>query len=121
LSKCEALQELISTQIPWASEGVERSRNDREMNAEGNRHVEQQTIEEKLLHALLDANEALLGVLNMYDDIMQASQEHVDLINDMEMNRRVSFSSSLRQGHFVFLAFSVISLLRSLSFLPCTS
>jgi hypothetical protein len=112
--KCRGSQELIYTQIPWASAGAERSRNDRERSAEGNRHTEQQTPEEELLYALLEANKALQGVLSMYDDVMRVAEERMtaDIIrvsNDVEMNRRVSVFSSLCQGHFAFLVFSDIS------------
>jgi hypothetical protein len=108
--KCRGSQELVCTQIPWASAGAERSRNDRERSAEGNRHTEQQTTEEELLYALLEANKALQGVLSMYDDVMRVAEERVtaDIIrvsNDVEMNRRVSVFSSLCQGHFACLVF----------------
>ncbi|KAG1830272.1 hypothetical protein DFJ58DRAFT_711251 [Suillus subalutaceus] len=104
LSKCDASQELIATQIPWASEGAERSRNDRKRNAEGNRHTEQQTMEEELLDALVDANEALLGALNMYDNVMRVAEEQVtvDIVqvsNDVEMDRRHNKNEYLEESH----------------------
>jgi hypothetical protein len=120
LAKCRGSQELIYTQIPWASAGAERSRNDRERNAEGNGRMksqpdvqfssppsrdyhgmdakiyvnaegEEQTLEEGLLDALLDANEALLGALRMYDDIMRVVEEQVAVEisrRDVKMDRR---------------------------------
>ncbi|KAG2145564.1 hypothetical protein BD769DRAFT_1346935 [Suillus cothurnatus] len=101
LAKCRGSQELIYTQIPWASAGAERSRNDRERNAEGNGRMKsqpdvqfkEQTLEEGLLDALLDANEALLGALRMYDDIMRVVEEQVAVEisrRDVKMDRRVS-------------------------------
>ncbi|KAG1736206.1 hypothetical protein EDB19DRAFT_1878625 [Suillus lakei] len=119
LTKCRASQELIYTQIPWASAGAERSRNDRERNAEGNGRTksqpevpfsspqsrdyhgvdakfynaerEEQTLEEELLGALLDANEALSGALRMYDDVMRVAEERVAVEiskRDVRMDRR---------------------------------
>ncbi|KAG1774690.1 hypothetical protein EV702DRAFT_974381, partial [Suillus placidus] len=118
LTKCRGSQELIYTQIPWASAGAERSRNDRERNAEGNGRTksqldvqfssppsrdqdakfynadgEEQTLEEELLGALLDANEALFGALRMYDDVMRVAEERVAVeisMKDVKMDRRVS-------------------------------
>ncbi|KAG1852631.1 hypothetical protein C8R48DRAFT_724285 [Suillus tomentosus] len=112
LTKCRASQELIYTQIPWASAGAERSRNDREKNAEGNGRTksqpdiqfssppsrdyhgmdtqfsitegEKQTSEEELLGALLDANEALFGALRMYDDVVRLAEEQAAV----EISRR---------------------------------
>ncbi|KAG2035483.1 hypothetical protein BDR03DRAFT_962355 [Suillus americanus] len=120
LAKCRGSQELIYTQIPWASAGAERSRNERERNAEGNGRTktqpdiqfssppsrdyhgtdaklyinaegEEQTLEEELLGALLDANEALIGALRMYDDIMRVVEEQVAVEisrRDVKMDRR---------------------------------
>jgi hypothetical protein len=124
LTKCRGSQELIYTQIPWASAGAERSRNEREKNAEGNGRTksqpdvqfssppsrdyhgidakfynaeeEEQTLEEELLGALLDANEALLGALRMYDDVMRVVEEQVAVEisrRDVKMDRRVSVFS----------------------------
>ncbi|KAG1875806.1 hypothetical protein F4604DRAFT_1762099 [Suillus subluteus] len=120
LVKCRGSQELIYTQIPWASAGAERSRNEREKNAEGNGRTktqpdiqfnspssrdyhgtdaklyinaegEQQTLEEELLDVLLDTNEALIGALRMYDDIMRVVEEQVAVEisrRDVKMDRR---------------------------------
>jgi hypothetical protein len=58
-------------------------------NAEG----EEQTLEEELLGALLDANEALFGALRMYDDVMRVVEEQVAVEisrRDVKMDRRVS-------------------------------
>ncbi|KAL0057157.1 hypothetical protein AAF712_016209 [Marasmius tenuissimus] len=69
--KCARSQELIATQIPWATAGAERSR--REFNTK--RKVEGEplygegegeTTEERLLSDLLATNEVLLGVLGQY-------------------------------------------------------
>ncbi|KAG2152802.1 hypothetical protein DEU56DRAFT_977193 [Suillus clintonianus] len=119
LTKCRGSQELIYTQIPWASAGAERSRSDRERNAEGNERTksqpdvqfssppsrdyhgiegkfynadgEEQTLEEQLLAALLDANEALFGALRIYDDVMRVAEERVAVEisrRDVKMDRR---------------------------------
>ncbi|KAG1758137.1 hypothetical protein EDD22DRAFT_219263 [Suillus occidentalis] len=132
LTKCRGSQELIYTQIPWASAGAERSRHEREKNAEGNGRTksqpdvqfssppsrdyhgvdakfynaegEEQTLEEELLGALLEANEALLGALRMYDDVTRVAEEHVAVEisrRDVKMDRRVSVFS-------LFLSASVV-------------
>lgn len=119
LLKCRGSQELIYTQIPWASAGAERSRSERGRNAEGNGRTksqpdvqfssppsrdyhgtdvksynaegEEQTLEEELFGALLDANEALMGALRMYDDIMRVAEEQVAVEisrRDVKMDRR---------------------------------
>jgi hypothetical protein len=75
------------------------------VNAEG----EEQTLEEGLLDALLDANEALLGALRMYDDIMRVVEEQVAVEisrRDVKMDRRVSVFS-----HFIFTSHSVFYIL----------
>jgi hypothetical protein len=121
LAKCRASQELIYTQIPWATAGAEQSRNEREMNVDGigrrrsqpelqfspppsrdyhgndtityNADRVEQTVEEELLGALLDANEALLAALNMYEDVMRVVEERVAVEisrRDVKMDRRVS-------------------------------
>ncbi|KAG2081427.1 hypothetical protein BD769DRAFT_1784146 [Suillus cothurnatus] len=131
LAKCRGSQELIYTQIPWASAGAERSRNDRERNAEGNGRAksqpdvqfssppsrdyhgmdakiyvnaegEEQTLEEELLVALLDANEVLFGVLRMYDDVMRLAeeQEAVEIGNrDVKIDPRHIEKEYLGQSH----------------------
>jgi hypothetical protein len=93
LSKCRASQELIYTQIPWATAGAERSRAEKAVN----QHVrtrsvthgsqpdlilanmedapDELTAEEELLAALLDANEALMAALQMYDDLARVATE----------------------------------------------
>jgi hypothetical protein len=53
----------------------------------------EQTVEEELLGALLDANEALLAALNMYEDVMRVVEERVAVEisrRDVKMDRRVS-------------------------------
>ncbi|KAF8553627.1 hypothetical protein OG21DRAFT_1463829 [Imleria badia] len=93
LNKCRASQELIYTQIPWATAGAERSRDDRAMRQHARTrsvtHGSQQdlalantedapdelTIEEELLAALLDANLALMAALRMYDDLARVAAE----------------------------------------------
>ncbi|KAJ3753166.1 hypothetical protein EV360DRAFT_53908 [Lentinula raphanica] len=106
--KCLASQELIATQIPWATAGAERSRKERERekallygenpdtvrkSKERNRDrslsqladaagvtgadspVDEQTTEEKLLAALLEANGELLGALGQFDDLERVAIE----------------------------------------------
>lgn len=54
-------------------------------------------MEEQLLGALLDANEALLGALNMYDDVMRVVEERVAVENskrEVKIDRRVSVTDS---------------------------
>ncbi|KAG2152801.1 hypothetical protein DEU56DRAFT_907981 [Suillus clintonianus] len=97
LTKCRRSQELICTQIPWASAGAERSRTKLQLDIqfssppsrdyhgmEGkfyNADGEEQTLEEQLSAALLDANEALFGVLRKYDDVMRVTEKWVDVEN----------------------------------------
>ncbi|KAF8438655.1 hypothetical protein L210DRAFT_3646904 [Boletus edulis BED1] len=93
LNKCRASQELIYTQIPWATAGAQRSRADKAAHqpprTRSVTHGSQQdlilantedapnepTTEEKLLAALLDANETLLTALRMYDDLARVASE----------------------------------------------
>ncbi|KAI6123088.1 hypothetical protein EV401DRAFT_1858317 [Pisolithus croceorrhizus] len=108
LAKCRSSQELIHTQIPWASAGAERSRAERALQFEYRRstHGSHQdlhagpdetpselTMEEELLAALLDANEALFGALNMYEDLARVAVERATeerSRREVRMNRRVS-------------------------------
>ncbi|KAF8990264.1 hypothetical protein BDQ17DRAFT_1433919 [Cyathus striatus] len=69
-AKCRSSQELIYAQISWASAIAERSRQIKA--AEG--QIEQ-TTEEKLLDALLAANEELVSALNQYDDLKRVAME----------------------------------------------
>ncbi|KAG2361369.1 hypothetical protein BDR07DRAFT_1359012, partial [Suillus spraguei] len=119
LLKCRASQELIYTQIPWAAVSAERLRSEQGRNAAENGRTksqpdvqfssppsrdyhgtdvksynaegEEQTLEEELFGALLDANEVLLGALRMYDDIMRVAEKQVAVEisrRDVEMDRR---------------------------------
>ncbi|KAI6158656.1 hypothetical protein EDD17DRAFT_1620975 [Pisolithus thermaeus] len=106
LAKCRSSQELIHTQIPWASAGAERSRAERALQFEYRRstHGSHQdlhagpdetpselTMEEELLAALLDANEALFGALNMYEDLARVAVERATeerSRREVRMNRR---------------------------------
>ncbi|KAH7924445.1 hypothetical protein BV22DRAFT_1013288 [Leucogyrophana mollusca] len=92
-AKCRASQELIYTQIPWATSGAERSRAERSSLGHGRTrksrnhasHPEESspnsdsptesTVEEDLLAALLAANEALFEALRMYDEFEQLALE----------------------------------------------
>lgn len=116
LAKCRGSQELIYTQIPWASAGAERSRLERIAHRHTRTHSvtrgSQQdliladtedvpgelTIEEELLAALLDAHEGLISALRMYDDhsrlaTEQATEERSR--REVRMDRRVSSILSL--------------------------
>lgn len=138
MAKCRDSQELIFTQISWASVGAEQSRNERERNANGigrtksqpelqfstpptrdyhdsdaniyNVEGGEQTVEEELLGALLDANEALLGALRMYDDVMRVVEEQVAVEiskRDVKMDRRVSVIHCFLPIHFILFYFSL--------------
>ncbi|KAH6911954.1 hypothetical protein BKA70DRAFT_1266042 [Coprinopsis sp. MPI-PUGE-AT-0042] len=71
-TKCENQQKLVCAQIPWATARADHSRAKR--NAERERRGEDgddETVEEKLLGALLGANEELLSALRQHDDLCQ--------------------------------------------------
>ncbi|KAH7882143.1 hypothetical protein F5I97DRAFT_1817699 [Phlebopus sp. FC_14] len=106
LVKCRASQELIYTQIPWATAGAERSRAERALGYGRTRSSSQQdflsanmedaptelTVEEELLAALLDAHEALISSLSMYDDLARIAIEKATeekSRRDVRMDRRV--------------------------------
>ncbi|KAJ3856074.1 hypothetical protein EV368DRAFT_71884 [Lentinula lateritia] len=96
--KCLSSQELIAAQIPWATAGAERSRKEKERekallygeNTDSSRRsrdrnrdsvpatdfpVDEQTTEEQLLAALLEANGELLAALGQYDDVERVAME----------------------------------------------
>ncbi|KAL1747805.1 hypothetical protein HDZ31DRAFT_80224 [Schizophyllum fasciatum] len=89
--KCRASQELIFAQIPWASANAERSRALKEQEqtpqrrprkdsrsstlTEADSQSGEQTVEERLLAALLVANAELVEALNQYDDMKRIAQE----------------------------------------------
>ncbi|KAL7278621.1 hypothetical protein ACG7TL_007622 [Trametes sanguinea] len=94
-ARCRASQELISAQIPWAAAQAEKSREARARAdpkpREGRHSVERDrtpsspkkdkpdtehlTTEEKLLAAILKANEELLEALRQYDDLERVGIE----------------------------------------------
>ncbi|CDO75455.1 hypothetical protein BN946_scf184823.g9 [Trametes cinnabarina] len=94
-ARCRASQELISAQIPWAAAQAEKSREGRaraDPKAKEGRHsvererapsspkkekpdTEHLTTEEKLLAAILKANEELLEALRQYDDLERVGIE----------------------------------------------
>ena len=119
-ARCRASQELISAQIPWAFAQAERSREAaaKEGKAveakpkEGRHSVERErdrpppspkkdgdsdhlTTEEKLLAAILRANEELLEALRLYDDL-----ERVGIERDAEerSKREVRMDRSVSTG-----------------------
>ncbi|KAJ3819568.1 hypothetical protein F5880DRAFT_1489456 [Lentinula raphanica] len=127
--KCLASQELIATQIPWATAGAERSRKERERekallygentdtvrkSKERNRDrslsqladaagvtgadspVDEQTTEEKLLAALLEAHGELLGALGQFDDL-----ERVAIERKAEKKSRKELKMDRKVGSFI--------------------
>ncbi|KAF8797720.1 hypothetical protein BYT27DRAFT_7204130 [Phlegmacium glaucopus] len=88
--KCRSSQELIYAQIPWASAGAEHSRaindkadiarkhtNSTELNlaVDDSGVPVEQTMEEKLLAALLVANADLMEALQQYEDLQRVALE----------------------------------------------
>ncbi|KAI0371765.1 EF-hand [Pilatotrama ljubarskyi] len=67
LGRARASQDLIGSQIPWATTEAERSRRAAQTPAE--------TIQEQLLAALLAAHEQLTECLNMYEDLERIAIE----------------------------------------------
>lgn len=76
-AKSRASQDLIHTQIPWASASAERSR--AQQVQQRAQHINNSpppvTTEEKLLAELLKANEDLIEALRIYDDIERIGVE----------------------------------------------
>ncbi|KAJ7646740.1 hypothetical protein FB45DRAFT_180933 [Roridomyces roridus] len=64
--KCTSSQKFLVSQIPWATEGAERSRVGRDSAASAADVTA--TLEEKLLADLLDANERIIEASTLYDD-----------------------------------------------------
>jgi len=82
--RCRASQELIFAQIPWATAGAERSREQQLSIIEKKRTISPNlagqenteiTTEERLLAALLATNADLLEALRMYDDLKRLLAE----------------------------------------------
>ncbi|KAF7313226.1 hypothetical protein MKEN_01009200 [Mycena kentingensis (nom. inval.)] len=89
--KCIDSQELIFTQIPWASAGAERSRAAKDLQERERKRKNSEnallpdndsaqespasTREEDLLGELLVANEALLEAIKQYDDLERVAKE----------------------------------------------
>lgn len=128
-ARCRASQELISAQIPWAFAQAEKSRqasgktearpreglrsSERERGERGERErppsspkkdkgdSEHLTTEEKLLAAILAANEELLEALRQYDDLERVgierdAQERSK--KEVRMDRSVSLSTGCRMS-----------------------
>jgi hypothetical protein len=107
--KCENSQKLIFAQIEWATAQAEHSRvrrnaergadetegrevRDKERESRKKRKDgDDETTEEKLLGALLGANEELLSALRQYDDLAQILVEKKSR-KDVRMGRRVRFA-----------------------------
>ena len=114
-ARCRASQELISAQIPWAFAQADRSREaagrpteaakaretrssidrerDRPPSSPKKDKDEHLTTEEKLLAAILAANEELLEALRLYDDLERVGIERdaeERSKRDIRMDRSVS-------------------------------
>lgn len=100
--KCQASQEFIAMQIPWATAGAERSR---EMILSGQILEDapgEATPEERLLAALLGANEDLIEALRMYDDLERIAAEREAeerSRKETRMDRTVRRVSHLNTAH----------------------
>jgi len=68
-TKCKESHAVIIAQIPWASAGAARSQETRE----GTPGMPDVTDEEKLLTALLNANQDLIDVFGLYDGLEAAT------------------------------------------------
>ncbi|OCH95293.1 EF-hand protein [Obba rivulosa] len=68
LTRCRASQEVIISQIPWATTQAERSRSAA--------HSSAATTEEQLLEELLSVNGALTDALKLYDDLERVVNEN---------------------------------------------
>ncbi|EMD38666.1 hypothetical protein CERSUDRAFT_82941 [Gelatoporia subvermispora B] len=67
VTRCRASQEVIISQVPWATAEAEKSRSAARSTAT--------TTEERLLEELLSANEALTDALKLYDDLERVANE----------------------------------------------
>jgi hypothetical protein len=103
--KCHASQDFIATQIPWATAGADRSREQRTIQIsllpqqEQAAQATELTVEEQLLADLLGANEELLESLRMYDELHALGLEReaeAKSREDTRMPRSVSFGLNLR-------------------------
>ncbi|KAH7920562.1 hypothetical protein BV22DRAFT_793339 [Leucogyrophana mollusca] len=75
-AKCQASQELIYSQIPWSTSGAERSRAERSKSEKAG-PASESTIEEELLVALVNANNALHDALRKHDDHKRIGVERI--------------------------------------------
>ncbi|TBU59887.1 hypothetical protein BD310DRAFT_947657 [Dichomitus squalens] len=125
-ARCRASQELISAQIPWAFAQAERSREAagrpteaakaRETRASVDRDRDQPpsspkkdkdehlTTEEKLLAAILAANEELLEALRLYDDLERVGIERdaeERSKRDIRMDRSRLVYDENNEAHFL--------------------
>lgn len=105
-AKCRMSQELIYAQIPWASAGAERSRNQQdELRANGHSTLQQTTQEELLLAEILRSNEELTDALRMYDEM----RERQEALEAQQLSRMEYLSGRVR--------FKIHSLLASLVYI----
>jgi hypothetical protein len=83
--KCQASQKFLHMQIPWATAGAERAREERlrQLSTRSNAAQQEPTIEEQLLSELLLANGDLLDVLRLHDDL-----EHIRVERETEERSR---------------------------------
>lgn len=99
LPKCRIVQELIWSQIAWATASAERSRLARDAEQCRKHHEDDETTEEKLLGNLLASNADLLEALRQYDDFIHELEEappsHTDAPSQLGVNVQDSAESSL--------------------------
>ncbi|KAH6911881.1 hypothetical protein BKA70DRAFT_1559439 [Coprinopsis sp. MPI-PUGE-AT-0042] len=99
--KCENSQKLVFAQIEWATAQAEQSRErgkereSRKKKKDG-KDGDDETTEEKLLGALLGANEELLSALRQYDDLYQILVEKKSR-KDVRMDPREIAQHQLQQ------------------------
>ncbi|KAI0075493.1 EF-hand [Panus rudis PR-1116 ss-1] len=86
LQRCRQSQEMIASQIPWATAQAERS-----SNAAGKTR---ESKEEALLAELLDANEQLLGALKSYEDLETALAEK-EVAQATKVERKLQILSAI--------------------------
>lgn len=119
-AKCRASQELIVAQIPWATASAERSRNTHKAAkdsgsdsntgnklsrkardntpSKGRDEASDLTKEERLLASLLNANEELIEVFRIYDELEKMALNEMEereaakrSITETKLDRTVSF------------------------------
>ena len=89
LSRARASQDLIGSQIPWATTEAEKSRRNARTSA--------QTTQEQLLAALLASHEQLTECLKMYEDLERIAieQEAEERMNTERLVRALLYTRKL--------------------------